>query len=385
MRITTTLVLALVLGGCSASRGPTPLSPNAMDSGAFIVLLGNDTISAESYTRAGDRVEGTIVRRMPRTSVLRYVMTLAPSGLASRLEYNVRLPDGSMLPNGARSVTATFTADSVFTEILRDEPYTRRVAARNAYPEIDGAVSFNALPIAALKATGRDSASFVAYAPGASQGSESPVASRGSNRYWVYSFGNPTEVATDASGRILSVDGSRTTLRIQSRRQPPMDVAVLASGFLERERTSGPLVALSLRDSVIASVGGARISVGYGRPAARGRTVWGANGVLGDTLWRTGANQSTKFITDADISIGGGTLPAGTYSLMTLAVPGRYQLIFYARDTVVLRVPLQATALDPRVERFTIVVEPTGKRAGVLRLRWDALELSTPFSVISSP
>jgi Protein of unknown function (DUF2911) len=355
-----------------------------MDSGAFVVTLGNDTVSAESFTRTGDRIEGVIMRRVPRTVLVRYVMTLAPSGLASRLEYTTRLPDGSMLPNGTRSVVATFTSDSVITEILREEIVTRRVAARNAYPEMDGAVSFYALPIAALKAMNRDSAHFVAYTPGAPQGSGSPVASRGrgSNRYWVYSFGNPIEVVTDAAGRILSVDGRRTTLRIQTRREAAMDVAALAAAFLDRERSAGPMVALSPRDSVIASIGGVRISVDYGRPAARGRKIWGPDGVLGDTLWRTGANASTKFTIDGAVSIGGRTLPAGTYSLMTLAVPGRYHLIFYTRDTEVWRVPLQATPLDPRVERFSILIEPTGERAGTLRLRWDALELSVPFTVV---
>lgn len=356
-----------------------------MDSGAFVLTLGNDTVSAESFRRTGSRIEGVIVRRVPRTVLVRYAMTLAPNGLASRLEYTTRLPDGTMLPNGARSVIATFTSDSVITEILREEIVTRRVPARNAYPEMDGAVSFYALPIAALKAMNRDSAHFVAYAPGAPQGSGSPVARRGSgsNRYWVYSFGNPIEVVTDAAGRILSVDGTRTTFRIVSRRQPAMDMSALAAAFLDRERTSGPMLALSPRDSVIATVGGVRISVGYGRPASRGRRIWGPDGVLGDTLWRTGANASTKFTTDGAVSIGGRTLPAGTYSLMTLAVPGRYHLIFYTRDTEVWRVPLQATPLDPRVERFTILIEPTGERAGTLRLRWDALELSVPFTVVT--
>lgn len=383
MRILPTAVLLLPLGSFSACRAPTPMPPTPMDSGAFVIMLGNDTVSAESFTRTGDRVEGMIVRRVPRTVIVRYTMTLAPSGLASRLEYNTRLPDGTMLPGGARSVIVSFTSDSVITEIVRDEIVTRRVAARNAYPDIDGAVSFYALPIAALKAMNRDSAHFVAYVPGAPQGSGSPVASRGSgsNRYWVYSFGNPTEVVTDAAGRILSVDGSRTTSRIQTRRHPATDMSALAAAFLGRERTTGPMLALSPRDSAIATIGGVRISVDYGRPAARGRRIWGPDGVLGDTLWRTGANASTKFTIDGAVSIGGRTLSAGTHSLMTLAVPGRYQLIFYTRDTEVLRVPLRATPLDPRVERFTILIEPVGERAGTLRLRWDTLELSVPFTV----
>lgn len=370
--------------GIYACRAPAALPPVPANTGGFVVTLGNDTVSAESFTRTGDRIEGVIVRRVPRTSVVRYVLTLTPAGLPSRLDYTTRLPDGSMIPNGARSVAVTFTGDSVITQIVRDSLVTRRVGARSSFPDLDGAVSFYALPIAALRAMNRDSADFVGYSPGAPTGSVIPVARRDSNRYWLYDFGSPIEIVTDDAGRIVSVDASRTTFRIQSRRQGTVNVSTLATAFAERERAIGPIAALSPRDSVIATIGGARISVGYGRPSARGRRIWGPSGVLGDTLWRTGANASTRFTTDAAISIGGHALPAGTYSLTTLAIPGRYHLIFSAGDAEVLRVPLQAAALNPRVERFTILIEPAAERAGVLRLRWDTQELSTPFRVTSA-
>jgi hypothetical protein len=369
-----------ILASC-ASSPPAAVPAATQDAGTFVVTLGTDTVSAETFSRTGNRVEGTIVRRVPRTAVMRYVMTLAPNGLASRLEYNTRLPDGGMIPNGARSVTVTFTADSAVTEVLRDSVVTRRVAARNAFPEMDGGIYFFSLPIAALRQANRDSARFDMYPAGATQPGEAPVARRAaSNRWWVYSFGNPFEFVTDDAGRILSGDGSRSTFRFQTRRLPPMDLAPMAMAFLQRERASGPIVALSPRDSAIATIGGARISVSYGRPAARGRRIWGATGVLGDTLWRTGANQSTQFSTSAAVTIGGQLLQAGQYMLMTLAVPGRYQLIFYSRDVEVLRVPLTARPLTPAVERFTILVEPTTDRGGMLRLQWDTQELFVPFS-----
>lgn len=377
------MVVLAVIPYASSCRSVSTRAPGAaslVDSGAFVVRLGNDTLSAESYRRTADRIEGVVVRRVPRTTVLRYVITLAPSGLARRLEYHARIPNGGMLPGGARTVVVTFTPDSAITEIFRDSVVTRRVAAQNAYPELDGAVSIYALPIAALKNTSRDSARFVSYVPGAPRGEPSPVALKAVGRYWVYSEGNPIEVTTEADGRVLHVDGSRTTVKIQGSRQATLDVAALVGAFAERERLMGPTTALSPRDSVEAAISGARISVAYGRPAARGRRIFGPNGVLGDTLWRTGANQETKFRTDAELSIAGRTLPAGTYSLMTLAVPGRYQLIFY-QGTQEVRVPLEAAQLSPALERFTIVIEPTGDRAGMIRLRWDTLELCVPFTV----
>ncbi|MNC93787.1 hypothetical protein D3C83_104960 [compost metagenome] len=62
----------------------------------------------------------------------------------------------------------------------------------------------------------------------------------------------------------------------------------------------------------------------------------------------------------------------------TLAVPGRYHLILSQGETEVVRVPLSSRPLDPPVEQFTMVIEQTTDRAGVLRLRWDTLELSVP-------
>lgn len=376
-------IVAVATISCRAPVVPSSMPPQSApsDSGAYIIMLGNDTVSAESYRRTGDRVEGVVVRRVPRTVVVRYTMTLNAMGLPSRFEYNTRLADGGRLPNGARTIVVTFTGDSAITQVVRDSTVTIRALARNAYPELDGSVALYALPIAALRRQNVDTAGFGAYSAGAAAASATPVARRGRNVYWLYSFGDPIEIATDDRGNILSVDGERTTFRIRGRRQSAVDVQALAVDFAERERAAGPIGALSPRDSVVAMIGGARLWVDYGRPAARGRTIFGPNGVLGDTLWRTGANASTKFGTDAALSMAGQPLSPGTYSIMTLAVPGRYQLIFYQDNVERLRVPLRAAPISPSVERFTITIEPAGDRAGTLRLRWDTMDLSFPFIV----
>lgn len=375
---TGSVLLALLVGCATTPSVNTVATAAPQDAAAFVVTLGNDTLSAETFTRSGDRIEGSVVRRSPRTTVLRYSMRLGSDGLPTRLEYNTRLPDGSMLPNGARTVVVTYRSDSVITEVQRDSTVVRRVAARDAYPEIDGAVSYHAFPIAALRASGRDSANYVAYVAGASRGEEMPIARRGPNRWWIYSFGSPIEITTDDAGRIQRVDASRTTFRIQATRMPPMDLSTIAARFLERERAAGPLTALSPRDSLSATIGSVGVSIGYGRPSARGRRIWGPDGVLGDTLWRTGANMSTRLTTTAPMMVGHAELAAGNYVVTTLAVPGRYQLILSQGDREVVRVPLSSRLLDPPVEQFTMVIEPTTERAAVLRLRWDTQELSVP-------
>jgi hypothetical protein len=125
--------------------------------------------------------------------------------------------------------------------------------------------------------------------------------------------------------------------------------------------------------------------VDYGRPALRGRNVW-VNGVLGDTIWRTGANAATQLRTDADLTIGGAPVPAGTYTLWTRATASGYQLIInkqsgqwgteYHPDRDLARVPLRESSVATPAERFTIVLDPQG----ALNMTWGTKLLSVPIN-----
>jgi hypothetical protein len=35
-------------------------------------------------------------------------------------------------------------------------------------------------------------------------------------------------------------------------------------------------------------------------------------------VWRAGANEATTFVTDADLTVGGKTVPAGSYTIFTI-------------------------------------------------------------------
>jgi hypothetical protein len=376
------LVFAFQAVGCR----PTPSAPAPAESGGFVLTLGNDTLAVEQFTRVGNRIEGQLISRTPRTVVQRYVILLDAADRPISFEHQARLADGSLVPSAARSSTMAFTADSVTARVQRDTVATIREAARDAFPFINTAVSLYAPAIRALVASGRDSASFVTYNANGQRGAL-PIARRGPNHYWVYVFGSPQEVRTDDRGRVLSVDASRTTIKFQTRRQPAADIAALVTAFAQRQ-AAGPL---SPRDTIQATVGSAQLWIDYSRPLTRGRRVFGSGGVLGDTLWRTGANAATQFRTSAPIVVAGQTIPAGTYTLWTLAVPGRYQLVFnkqigqwgtvYDAAQDLARVPLQVSRLAQPTERFTISVDPEATNSGVLRFRWDDTELALPFTV----
>ena len=82
--------------------------------------------------------------------------------------------------------------------------------------------------------------------------------------------------------------------------------------------------------------GGHWIDIRYGRPILRGRqgifgegAEYGQQLYAGAPLWRVGADQTTRFVTEADLLIGGQRLAAGEYTMFVdLADPTAWTLIF---------------------------------------------------------
>src|SRR5260370_36393233 len=62
--------------------------------------------------------------------------------------------------------------------------------------------------------------------------------------------------------------------------------------------------------------GGKTIKTDYSSPRAKGREIYGGLVPYGE-VWRTGANSATTFVTSADVTVGGKTVPAGNYTLFT--------------------------------------------------------------------
>jgi len=150
-----------------------------------------------------------------------------------------------------------------------------------------------------------------------------------------------------------------------------------------------PVVA-SPRDSADLLLGDHKIAVNYGAPFARGRKIMGSL-VPYDKVWRTGANEATTFVTDADLVVGSVTIPKGAYSLYTLPSRTTWRLIInketgqsglvYHHNLDLARVKMQKHVLKDFVERFMILLEETGERSGLLKLEWEKTSLSIPFKL----
>lgn len=380
-----------VAAACRPSITPEPASAQR----TYVLMLGTDTVAVDQFTISQDRVEGMTATHLPRAVVTRYTVALNPStGRATQIQFNSRLPDGSLITTGGqasvRQVTIDFAGDSAVTRVQRDTAITLRAATPNSFPYLNYGIAFFQLPVSALRASARDSAAYAIYTGGRAT---TPVTVRrtGPNSFVFSLAGFGFAVRTNDAGVIQTVDGRGTTQQFLATLQnAPVNVTTLASAWAAAERSRRSATTLSPRDTTRATIGSAQILVDYSRPLTRGRRVWGSNGVLNDTLWRTGANAATQFRTSVPLTIGGQQVPAGTYTLWTLAVPGRYHLIInkqtgqwgtqYDPAQDLVRVAAQARTLPAPVEQFTIAVEPTGGNAGVIRLQWDTQELTVPFT-----
>lgn len=388
-RAAAVLVALASLAACAPGVSAPPPLATAPAPTTLVVRLGADTIAVEQYTRTATRMEGVLVQRSPFTTIARYSVDVGANNAPVRAEYSLRRGDGTTITGQMQSLSVRFGADSITFVGHRTGGDTTRAAAATGevLPYLNGSYGLFELALARLLATGRDSATFaiVPLSWGARGTSPLPMKLIGRDSVRVSWFGYPLYAKHDGRGSFLGLDGSQTTVKVRVDRVPAMDLDTLARLWHAHDESSGIAGAVSTRDTARATIGAAHVWVDYGRPALRGRDVW-VNGVLGDTIWRTGANAATQLRTDADITIGGVAVPAGTYSLWTRAAGGGYQLIVnkqagqwgteYHADRDLARIPLRESTVATPAERFTIAVDP---QAGLV-MTWGSKQLSVPIS-----
>jgi len=143
-------------------------------------------------------------------------------------------------------------------------------------------------------------------------------------------------------------------------------------------------------DSSVLVINDKRLSVNYSRPSMRGRKIMGSVVPYG-VVWRTGANAATSFVTQTDIVVSGVKIPRGSYSLYTLPSSNQWKLIFnkqtgqwgtvYNEKLDLARIPLNKKNLKQPVEKFTITLERTAEKSGVIKLVWEKTQLSVDFQL----
>ena len=156
--------------------------------------------------------------------------------------------------------------------------------------------------------------------------------------------------------------------------------------------------------------GGKWVDVDYGRPILRGREglfgsgdEYGQGFLLGAPVWRMGADQSTRFTTEADLMFGGQRLPAGEYSMFAELSASEWTLIFstwgvkesfredtpntlwgsygYTPDRDVLRTSMEVSSHPVSADQLTIMFTDMTQEGGNLTVWWDDQTASAAFTV----
>ncbi len=157
----------------------------------------------------------------------------------------------------------------------------------------------------------------------------------------------------------------------------------------------------SPRASVMQQIGAyGEVTINYGRPGVRGRTIWGdlvPYGMYpGDQWshdkpypWRAGANENTTISINMDMMIEGNKIAAGSYSIHMLAGETEFKIMFnkttdgwgsYGYDA---SLDALVISVKPVAAEFTEWLEYGFKHltddSANVYLRWEKLEV--PFGI----
>jgi hypothetical protein len=357
------------------------------DSAAFVARIGVDTVAVERWRRHGDVLDGDLVLRSPRTSRTGYRVHLSPEGHVDSIRTWMVGPSGEPTSAGRRSTT-TISSDSLVLQTANgDGGTTQRLAApRGTVPIVNSFYSFALYELGMQRAraelgAGRNREVPVVFYPIGSPSVWRTTAMLGGadtvRVRWI-APGTSLRGRFDDAGRLVAMDGLETTIKFMAERRPWLDVATLAAAFERRDQSGAGLGSLSVRDTLKVALRGTTLWIDYGRPARRGRVIFGELVKWGE-VWRLGANAATQLETSRPIVVGGVRVPAGRYSLFMIPERDGGTLIInretgqwgtsYRAELDLARVALTTTSAEP-TERFTIELTPDDGKNATLRLRW---------------
>ena len=135
------------------------------------------------------------------------------------------------------------------------------------------------------------------------------------------------------------------------------------------------------------TVGGAKVSVEYGRPELKGRDMLGK--MQPGAVWRVGANAATTLTTDASLNFGGKQLPLGKHTLLArLGEGGKWTLIASSKGAMQFEeaaklgeIPLTLSEDKDSVEQLTITLSGQGNK-GTIEIAWGTARLTGSFSAV---
>ena len=130
---------------------------------------------------------------------------------------------------------------------------------------------------------------------------------------------------------------------------------------------------------------GGTIHVDYSVPSMKGRTIFGGLVPYGE-VWRAGANEATTFVISKDVTVGGKTVPAGSYTLFTIPEKDKWTLIISKKTgewgtpypgaaSDFARVDMKVGTLPAPQEKFSISFDQSGSGCA-MKLAWETTQAS---------
>jgi hypothetical protein len=177
-------------------------------------------------------------------------------------------------------------------------------------------------------------------------------------------------------------------------RDLPRTIAIGLASFLfveaatAQERLPAPWA--SPASTVSQVIGLTDVTVTFGRPAVKGRAIWGGL-VPYEEVWRAGANENTTIRFANDVKVEGQPLAAGTYGLHTIPHKDKWTIIFshnstswgsftYDQKEDALRVEVTPVA-SPMHEWLTYEFDDLATDHATLMLCWEKLAVPIRIAV----
>lgn len=151
--------------------------------------------------------------------------------------------------------------------------------------------------------------------------------------------------------------------------------------------------AVSPRQTVEQQFSVTKISVEYGRPAVKGRKVFGELVPFGQ-VWRAGANEATRITFGQEVLFGGQKVKKGTYALYVVPQEKEWKIILNRgvnnwgaytydakEDVATTTVPVKM--MNEKMERFTINFEDITDEKLNLVFEWDKTRADVPVEILN--
>lgn len=164
----------------------------------------------------------------------------------------------------------------------------------------------------------------------------------------------------------------------------------LTPAFAQEQQVLVPQ--LSPFEKVETQIGITEVTLEYSRPSMRERKIFGGL-VPYDRLWRTGANVNTQITLQDPVSMAGVSVPAGTYSLLSVPSVKNWTIYIYNElgeygapksleaDKIIAQFSVPAKEMTRTIQSLAIGFDQHSHNAALLTVAWENTYVEIPIEI----